>query len=81
LSIGVEKAKYALGLLEWLYQSIQQHAIKAAVPELNAILVMLTKAFIVHSCVVRYQEHIAVNASAGSDHSAGLMDIKGEALG
>src|SRR5262249_29925974 len=47
LSIGVEKAKYALGLLEWLYQSIQQHAIKAAVPELNAILVMLDEG--VHS--------------------------------
>src|SRR5262249_7351611 len=47
LPIGVEKAKYALGLLEWLYQSIQQHAIKAAVPELNAILVMLDEG--VHS--------------------------------
>jgi hypothetical protein len=39
--VDVEKAQHTLGLLERLDQSIQQDSIKAAVSELNAILVML----------------------------------------
>jgi hypothetical protein len=31
--------------------------------------------------VVRYQEHTAVNASAGNNHSPPRGDIQGEALG
>jgi hypothetical protein len=30
---------------------------------------MLDEAFMVHSCVVRYQEHIAMSASASSTHA------------
>ena len=30
-----------------------------------------------YSCVVRYQEHIAVNASAGTDHCRNVLGYQG----
>src|SRR5207253_8834127 len=41
MTIGVEEAQHALGLLERLDQSVEQEPIKTPIPELDAILVML----------------------------------------
>ena len=44
-------------------EAVEQKPVKTPIPELDAILVMLDEGVQAHSCVVRYQEHTAVNAS------------------
>jgi hypothetical protein len=39
----VEEAQHALGLLEWLDQSVEKKPVKTSVSELNATLVMLAE--------------------------------------
>ena|SRR6266851_2779414 len=41
MAIGAEESDYPLGLLERLNEAVEQNPIKAAIPESNAILVML----------------------------------------
>src|SRR6266852_4080986 len=47
IAIGAEESDYPLGLLERLNDAVEQNAIKAAISEPNAILVMLVES--VHS--------------------------------
>ena len=64
IAIRVEEPNHSLGLLEWLDQAVQQQPIEAPVMEPDAMLMMFEKS--VHgrtSCVVRYQEYYAMNAS------------------
>src|SRR5262249_12974302 len=67
IPVRVKEPDDPLGLLERLDEPIEQDAIEAPVPEPDAILMVLVER--VHgrsSCVVRYQERIAMNASAGT---------------
>ena len=64
VAIGVEESNDPFRLLKGLDQPVQQQSVEASVVEPDAILVVLEKS--VHggySCVVRYQEHSAMNAS------------------
>jgi hypothetical protein len=47
ISIGAEESDHPLGLLERLNDAVEQNPIEAAIPESNAILVMLVES--VHS--------------------------------
>jgi hypothetical protein len=72
MPVRAKEADHSFRLLEGLDEAIEQDAIKAAIPEADAILMVLVER--VHgrpSCVVRYQELTAMNASTGliSDRS------------
>jgi hypothetical protein len=63
-----------------LNQSVEEEPIETSVSELDAILVVLVKAFMTYSRVVRYQEHTAANASAHDAHLGRRWDIKAKPL-
>ena len=43
IPIGAEESDHAFGLLEGLDEPVEQNPVKAAIPETNAILVMLVE--------------------------------------
>jgi hypothetical protein len=66
IAVGIEEPQDSFRLLKGLDQPVQQQPIKAAVPELDATLVMLEKGVHGTSSVVRYLEVNSVNASSKS---------------
>jgi hypothetical protein len=66
LSIGIEETDHSLGLLKRLNQPVQKNPIETTVAKFDAILMVFAEG--VHRLlqVLRYQELIALNASATS---------------
>jgi len=82
LSVGIKEPEHALGLLERLDQGVQQDSIKASIPKLDAILVMLVEG--VHGALLCGEIPGAYRCERFCEQRflpGGEWDIKGGALG
>src|ERR1700747_964734 len=73
LAVGIKETDHSFGLLKRLNQPVQKNAVQTTIAKFDAILMVFAEG--VHRLlqVVRYQELIALNASATSSSMTGYQ--------